>query len=64
MALLCTASSMMSSFYNRRSNSMSLLHCRYEYRYRWWCVLILAAYIVFFRVTSILLLKYKSFLRR
>lgn len=38
--------------------------CRYEYSFRWWCVLIIAAHAVFFRVTSVLLLKYKNFLRR
>ncbi len=30
----------------------------------WWMLLIVLAYISFFRVTSILALKYKNFLRR
>lgn len=36
----------------------------YEYGMRWWCVLILAAYILFVRVTSVLALKYINFLKR
>jgi hypothetical protein len=34
------------------------------YWLRWWCVLILLFYILFFRITSILALKYWNFLRR
>ncbi len=30
----------------------------YEYNMRWWCVLIMLAFILFFRITSILALKY------
>jgi ABC-type multidrug transport system permease subunit len=36
----------------------------YDYSMMWWCVLILLAYILFVRVTSILALKYWNFLRR
>ncbi|GBF90608.1 ABC transporter G family member protein [Raphidocelis subcapitata] len=36
----------------------------YEYGMRWWCVLIVAANMLFYRVASILVLRYKSFLRR
>ncbi|KAG1655082.1 hypothetical protein FOA52_010286 [Chlamydomonas sp. UWO 241] len=36
----------------------------YDYNFRWYCVLIMAAYVVFVRVTSILALKYLSFLKR
>jgi hypothetical protein len=36
----------------------------YEPRLRWWCVLIVAANLFFYRVVSILVLRYKSFLRR
>jgi hypothetical protein len=31
---------------------------------RWWCVAIVAAHLFFHRVTSILVLRYKSFLKR
>lgn len=34
------------------------------YSLRWWCVLILLAYILFLRITSIIALKYWNFLRR
>ena len=33
-------------------------HFGYQYNMRWWCVLILFAYIIFVRVTSVLALKY------
>lgn len=36
----------------------------FEYGMRWWCLLIIFGYVVFFRVTSILALKYVNFLRR
>jgi hypothetical protein len=36
----------------------------YDYGFRWYCVLIMAAYVMFVRVTSILALKYFSFLKR
>lgn len=36
----------------------------YEYGMRWWCLAIVLGYVVFFRVTSILALKYVNFLRR
>ena len=39
-------------------------HFGYQYSLRWWCVLILLAYIIFVRVTSILALKYWNFLKR
>ena len=35
-----------------------VVHFGYHYNMRWWCVLILFAYIIFVRVTSILALKY------
>ena len=35
-----------------------MAHFGYHYNMRWWCVLILFAYIIFVRVTSILALKY------
>lgn len=36
----------------------------FDYGLRWWCVLIVFAYVVFYRVTSILALKYINFLKR
>ena len=36
----------------------------YEYPLLWWMLLVVLAYILFFRVTSVLALKYKNFLRR
>lgn len=36
----------------------------FDYDMRWWCLLIVFGYVVFFRVTSILALKYLNFLRR
>jgi hypothetical protein len=35
-----------------------------QYDMRWWCLLIVAAHFVFNRITSILVLRYKSFLKR
>jgi len=36
----------------------------YHYNMRWWCVLIVAVNMVFYRVLSILALRYFSFLKR
>jgi ABC-type multidrug transport system permease subunit len=36
----------------------------YEYEMRWWCLAIVIVYVVFFRITSILALRYINFLRR
>jgi hypothetical protein len=36
----------------------------YEKRMIWWCVLITAAYVIFFRVGSVLLLRYVNFEQR
>ncbi len=36
----------------------------YDNNLVWWMLLIVLAYILFFRVTSVLALKYKNFLRR
>ncbi|WIA42005.1 hypothetical protein OEZ86_009302 [Tetradesmus obliquus] len=36
----------------------------FDYDMRWWCLAIVFGYVVFFRVTSILALKYMNFLKR
>lgn len=36
----------------------------YDYDMRWWCLAIMVTYVVFFRITSILALRYINFLRR
>ena len=36
----------------------------YEYSFRGWCLLIVLAYVVFFRVLGIIALRYVSFLKR
>jgi hypothetical protein len=36
----------------------------FDYDMRWWCLFIVFGYVVFFRVTSILALKYMNFLKR
>ena len=53
-------------FAGRRMTVSGFLDAVFDYQYgmRWWCVLIVAANMVFYRVASILVLRYKSFLKR
>jgi hypothetical protein len=53
-------------FAGRRMSVSKFTNMLFEYDYdmRWWCLLIVVGYLVFFRVTSILALKYVNFLRR
>lgn len=54
------------SFAGIHTTVSGLLEAMFGYHYwmRWWCVLIVAAYILFMRVASILALRYINFLRR
>lgn len=54
------------SFAGRRLPVQTFVRALFDYEYdmRWWCLAIMVGYVVFFRITSILALRYINFLRR